>query len=116
MKKNTQKRFQPKLKIKKGDTVKVIAGSYRLKKPNQGRVLEVFPLKNRAVVEGLNIVKKHQKPSAENPQGGILEVEAPIDISNLMYVDSDGNTTKIGRRIEDGKVVRYSKKSGKTIS
>lgn len=108
-----QKRFQPKLKIRKDDTVKVIAGA---DKGKQGRVLQVLPLKNRAIVEGVNIVKKHQKPSAENPQGGILEVEAPVNVSNLMFVDSNGDTTKIGRRVEDGKVVRYSKKSGKTIS
>ncbi len=111
--KNAQKRFQPKLKIKKDDTVKVIAGA---DKGKQGRVLQILPLKNRAIVEGINIVKKHQKPSAENPQGGILEVEAPINISNLMYVDASGDATRIGRRVEDGKVVRYSKKSGKTIS
>ncbi len=113
MKKNTQKRFQPKLKIKKDDTVKVIAGA---DKGKQGRVLEVLPQKNRAIVEGINIVKKHQKPSAANPQGGILEQEAPIHVSNLMFVDSNGDATRIGRKVEDGKIVRYSKKSDKTIS
>jgi len=113
MKKNTQKRFQPKLKIKKDDTVKVIAGA---DKGKQGRVLKVVTEENRAIVEGINIVKKHQKPSAENPQGGILEQEAPVHISNLMFVDSNGDATRIGRRAEDGKVVRFSKKSDKTIS
>lgn len=112
MRKNEQKRFQPKLKIKKDDTVKVIAGA---DKGKQGRVLEVIPSKNRVLVEGINVVKKHQKPSAENPQGGIVEKEASIHISNVMFVDDNGDATKIGRRIEDGKVVRFSKKSDKTI-
>ncbi len=112
MKKNTQKRFQPKLKIKKDDTVKVITGA---DKGKQGRVLEVIPEKNRAIVEGINLVKKHMKPNASNPQGGILEQEAAINISNLMLVDSNGNATRVGRRIEEGKIVRYSKKSDKTI-
>lgn len=112
MKKNEQKRFQPKLKIKKDDTVKVIAGA---DKGKQGRVLQILPLQNRALVEGINVVKTHQKPSAANPQGGIVEKEAPIHISNLKYVDSNGDATRIGRRVEDGKLVRYSKKSDKTI-
>lgn len=112
MKKNEQKRFQPKLKIKKDDTVKVIAGA---DKGKQGRVLEVNPVKMRAIVEGINIVKKHQKPSASNPQGGIVEAEAPVHISNLMFVDANGDATRVGRRVEDGKVIRFSKKSDKTI-
>lgn len=112
MKNKKKQRFQPKLKIKKDDTVKILAGN---DKGKQGRVLEVFPTKQKAIVEGINVVKKHQKPSASNPQGGIVEAEAPIHISNLMYVDSSGNATRVGRREEDGKIVRYSKKSDKTI-
>lgn len=108
MKKDQQKRFQPKLKIKKDDIVKVIAGA---DKGKQGKVLEVHPSKNRAIVEGVFIVKKHQKPNANNPQGGILEQEAPIHISNLMLVDSEGNATRVGRKEQDGKLVRFSKKS-----
>ncbi len=112
MKKKQQKRFQPKLKIKKDDTVKVIAGA---DKGKQGRVVRVLPLENRVVVEGVNIVKKHQKPSAANPQGGIVETEAPISVSNVMYIDANGDATRIGRRVEEDKIVRFSKKSGKTI-
>ena len=109
-KKNT--RFQPKLKIKKDDTVKVITGADNGK---QGRVLQVIPEKNRVVIEGINVVKKHEKPSAANPQGGIVEQEASVHISNVMFVDESGDATRVGRRVEDGKVVRYSKKSDKTI-
>ncbi len=112
MKQNQQKRFQPKLKIKKDDTVKVIAGE---DKGKQGRVLQVLPLKNRVIVEGVKLVKKHQKPSASNPQGGIIEQEAPIHLSNVMLVDASGNTTRVGRRTENEKLVRYSKKSDQTI-
>jgi len=107
-----QKRFAPKLKIKKGDKVAVIAGAY---KGAEGEVLEVIPAKNRAVVEAVNMVKKHSKPTGENP-GGINEIALPIDISNLAFVDpKSGDTTRVGYRIEDGKSVRYSKKSGETI-
>lgn len=105
-------RFAPKLKIKKGDKVIVIAGA---SKGIEGNILEIFPLKNRAIVEGVNVAKKHTKPSNENP-GGINEINNTIHISNLMLVDpSNGNATKVGRRVEDGKIVRYSKKSGQTI-
>ena len=108
--KNT--RFAPKLKIKKGDQVVVIAGAY---KGNKGEVLEVLPKKNRAVVEQINLVKKHQKPTNENP-GGINEMAAPIHISNLMLVDpKTGEPTRIGRKVENGKIVRYSKKSGEIL-
>lgn len=110
--KNNEKKSQAKLRIKKEDTVKVIAGA---DKGKQGRVLQVLPSKNKAIVEGINIVRKHQKPSAANPQGGIVDVEAPVHISNLMYVDSNGDATRVGRKVEDGKIVRFSKKSGKTI-
>lgn len=109
---NQQKRFVPKLHVKKGDKVVVIAGSYR---GSEGEVLEVLPEKNRAVVDNVNMVKKHTKASNDNP-GGINEVPAPIHISNLMVVDpKTGQPTRIGRKEVDGKRVRYSKKSGEII-
>ena len=103
-----------KFHIKKGDTVKVLAGNSRGK---TGKILEVYPSKYKAVVEGLNMVTKHNKPSAENPEGGIDKMEAPIHISNLMLVDSStGEATRIGRKADDkGKLQRYSKKSGEVI-
>ncbi|HKK09752.1 MAG TPA: 50S ribosomal protein L24 [Bacteroidales bacterium] len=103
-----------KLHIKKGDNVKVIAGE---SKGQQGRVLSVDVDKNRAIVEGVNMVKKHTKPNAENPKGGILNQEAAIHISNLMVVDGAGNATRIGRKTDEktGKSVRYSKKTGEEI-
>ncbi len=102
-----------KLHIKKGDTVKVLAGE---SKGSQGRVLSVNIEKYRAIVEGVNMVKKHTKPNAKSPQGGIVEKEAAIHISNLMVV-SDGVATRVGRRVDEktGKLVRYSKKSGEAI-
>jgi large subunit ribosomal protein L24 len=101
-----------KLHIKKGDKVIVIAGA---NKGATGSVLEVFPSKNRAVVEGVNLKKKHTKPTNDNP-GGINEIAAPIHLSNLMLVDpKSGDATRVGRRMEDGKLVRYSKKTGETI-
>ncbi len=107
-----QDRFQPKLHVKKGDKVRVIAGKDR---GREGEVLEVFPLKNRAVVDQVNMVKKHEKPTNENP-GGINEVPAAIHISNLMVIDpSTGEPTRIGRKKVEGKLVRYSKKSGEII-
>ncbi|MGQ1890821.1 50S ribosomal protein L24 [Thermophagus sp. OGC60D27] len=103
-----------KLHIKKGDIVIVNAGVY---KGQEGRVLEVFPKKMRAIVEGINMVSKHTKPNSENPQGGVIKKEAPIHISNLNLKDpSSGEATRIGRRLNDqGKLVRYSKKSGEEI-
>ncbi|MEC7752737.1 MAG: 50S ribosomal protein L24 [Bacteroidota bacterium] len=103
-----------KLHVRKGDTVKVISGNSKSK---TGKVLEVFPDKNRAIVEGVNIVSKHIKPSASNPNGGIEKTEAPIHISNLMVVDpSSGEATRVGRKLdENGKLVRYAKKSGEVI-
>lgn len=103
-----------KLHIKKGDMVFVNAGNYRGK---TGKVLEVFPKKDRAIVEGINMVSKHTKPDAKHPQGGIIKQEAPIHISNLQVVDpSKGGPTRIGRRMDDkGKLVRYAKKSGEEI-
>ena len=103
-----------KLHIKKGDTVYVNAGNHRGK---TGRVLKVIVDKNRAVVEGINMVSKATKPNAKNPQGGIVKMEAPIHISNLNAVDpKSGKPTRIGRRKNDkGVTVRYSKKSGEEI-
>jgi large subunit ribosomal protein L24 len=103
-----------KLHIKKGDTVGVIAGDNRGK---QGKVLAVDPAKQRAIVEGVNMCKKAEKPSAKNPQGGIVEKEAPIHVSNLQVIDpKSGKPTRIGRKAgEKGKLVRYAKKSGEEI-
>jgi large subunit ribosomal protein L24 len=102
-----------KLKIRKGDTVKVIAGE---SKNVEGKVLEVYKETNKALVEGVNMIKKHQKPNAQNPQGGIIEKEAPIHISNLALVDpKSGETTKVGVKYEEGKKVRIAKKSGEVI-
>jgi large subunit ribosomal protein L24 len=100
-----------KLKIKSGDTVKVIAGE---NKGQEGKVTKVVLEKNRAFVEGVNMVSKHTKPSAQSPQGGIVKKEASIHISNLMLVEN-GETTRVGYRMEDGKKVRFSKKSDKAI-
>lgn len=104
-------RFAPKYKIKKGDKVVVISGSQR---GTEGEVLEMLPKAGKAIVEGVNIAKKHMKPTNDNP-GGIIDKAMPIDISNLMYIDNKGNATRVGTRLEDGKIVRYSKKSGETI-
>ena len=105
---------QPKLHIKKGDTVQVIAGD---DKGKEGKVLEILVLKNRAIVEGINIVTKHQKPSAGKPEGGIKKTEASIHISNLMLKDpASGKLTRVGRKADDkGKLQRYSKKTGEFI-
>ena len=93
--------------------VQVIAGDDKGKK---GRVIEVFNAKNRATVEGVNIVKRHTKPNAQNQQGGIISKEAPVNISNLMVVDKSGKATRIGRKLNDaGKMERFSKKSGELI-
>jgi large subunit ribosomal protein L24 len=103
-----------KLHIKKGDNVMVIAGNDRGK---SGRVLSVDVEKQRAIVEGVNIVKKHTRPNADNPKGGIIEQEASVHVSNLKVIDSKGNPTRIGRKKDEktGKSVRYSKKSGEVI-
>ena len=103
-----------KLHIKKGDTVYVNAGD---DKGKTGKVIRVIVDKNRAVVEGVNMIKKSTKPSAAHPQGGIIEQEAPIHISNLNPVDpKTGKPTRIGRRKgENGKLVRYAKKSGEVL-
>ena len=106
--------MQKKLHIKKGDTAFVNAGEY---KGQKGRVLEVNRATNRAIVEGINMISKHTKPNAQNPDGGIVKQEAPVHISNLMLFDpSSGAPTRIGRKADDkGKLVRYSKKSGEEI-
>jgi large subunit ribosomal protein L24 len=103
-----------KLHIKKGDTVCVIAGD---SKGQQGKVLKVEVSKQRAIVEGVNLVKKATKPNAKNPQGGIVEQEAPIHISNLQVLDpQSGKPTRVGRRANaEGKLVRFAKKSGEEI-
>lgn len=106
--------MQKKLHIRKGDIVIVNAGEY---KGQQGRVLEVDSKKSRAIVEGVNMLSKHTKPNADNPQGGIIKKEGPIHISNLNVVDpSTGEAARVGRRLNDNnKLVRYSKKSGEEI-
>jgi large subunit ribosomal protein L24 len=103
-----------KLKIRKGDLVKVIAGD---SKGSQGKIVEIIIDKNRAIVEGTNLVSKHTKPNAANPNGGIVKQEAAIHISNLALVEpSTGKTTRVGRKLSDaGKLVRVSKKSGEEI-
>ncbi len=110
-----QKRFAPKLKIKKGDQVVVIAGAWK-DRDTPREVLEVFPEKNRAIVDQVNMVTKHMKPTQDNP-GGIQEIPAPIHISNLMLVDpKSGEPTRVGRQLdENGKLVRYSKNSGEIL-
>jgi large subunit ribosomal protein L24 len=106
--------MQKKLHVKKGDTVIVITGDNL---GNKGRILEINRNTEKAIVEGVNMIKKHTKPNTKHPQGGIIEKEAPVHISNLMLVDpKTGKPTRIGRRLNaDGKLVRYSKKSGEEI-
>ncbi len=101
-----------KLRIKAGDTVRVITGDH---KGSEGKVLRVDREKNKAIVEGVNMVSKHEKPSAQNPQGGIVKKEAPIHVSNLSLIDKSGETTRVGFEIRDGKKVRFSKKSNEVI-
>lgn len=101
-----------KIKIKKGDKVRVIAGS---NKGAEGSVLSVSRETNKAVVEGVNVVKKHNKPNAQNPQGGITEKEAPIHLSNLSLITADGKTTRVGYRMEEGVKVRFAKKTDEAI-
>jgi len=100
-----------KLKIKTGDTVRVITGEH---KGEEGKVVKVFIDKNRAIIEGVNMVSKHTKPSAENPQGGIVKKEAAIHISNVMLVEN-GETTRVGYRMDGDNKVRFSKKSKEVI-
>lgn len=110
---NKKKRFAPKLHIKTDDTVIVVAGNSKGKK---GRVLEVFPSKNRAVVEGCNMVVRHQKATQQGQEGSRIEKEASIHISNLMHIDpKSGEPTRIGIKEVNGQRVRYAKKSGELI-
>ncbi len=104
-----------KFHVRKGDTVKIIAGNVKGK---SGKVLEVDRVKYRAIVEGANMVTKHVKPTAENPEGGIKQTEAAVHLSNLMVVDpSSGDATRVGRNENsEGKLQRYSKKSGEFIT
>jgi large subunit ribosomal protein L24 len=108
------KSMQKKIHIRKGDQVIVNAGEY---KGQKGRVLDVDREKKRAIVEGVNMVSKHTKPNAKNPQGGITRQEAPVHISNLNLVDpSSGEASRVGRKLNDkNKLVRYAKKSGEEI-
>jgi large subunit ribosomal protein L24 len=104
-----------KLHVKKGDTVKVVSGN---SKGKTGLILEVLRTKNRAIVEGVNIVTKHVKPSATNPEGGIKKTEAAVHLSNLMLIDpATGEATRTGRKLDEkGKLQRYSKKTGEIIN
>ena len=111
-KKNTQEKPQ-KLHVKKNDIVKILAGE---DKGKQGKVLFVEPKKMRAIVEGVNIISKHTRPNAQHPNGAIVKKEAAVHVSNLMVVDPRSNkASRIGRKMQDGKLVRYSKKSGEVI-
>lgn len=102
-----------KLHIKKGDIVKVVAGD---SKGQEGKVLRILVDKNKAIVEGINMVSKHTKPNAKNSKGGIVKKESPVHISNLMVIDHSGKAVRVGRKLDSkGKSVRYSKKSGEVI-
>ena len=101
-----------KIKIRKGDTVRVITGSH---KGAEGEVLRISKEDNKAVVEGVNLVKKTQQTQRQNPQGGITEKEAPIHISNLSLLTTEGKTTRVGYRMEEGTKVRYAKKTDEVI-
>jgi len=102
-----------KFRIKQGDMVRVITGDH---KGSEGKVLRVLREDNKAVVEGVNTVSKHEKPSARNPQGGIVEIEAPIHLSNLALIDpKSGDATRVAYEIRDGKKVRVAKKSNEVI-
>ena len=101
-----------KIKIKRDDNVLVIAGEH---KGSTGRVIKVINDQNKVIVEGVNVIKKHSKPSAQNPQGGIVEKEAPIHVSNLSLTTSDGQATRVGYRLEDGNKVRFAKKNNEVV-
>ncbi|MFD1067351.1 50S ribosomal protein L24 [Oceanobacillus locisalsi] len=99
--------------VKKGDKVKVLSGKDRGK---EGTVLEAFPKKERVLIEGVNMIQKHAKPSQDNPQGGILNIEAPIHVSNVLPVDpKSGEPTRVGYEIKEGKKIRIAKKSGEAL-
>ena len=99
--------------VKKGDKVVVISGK---EKGREGTILQAYPKKERVLVEGVNYVKKHAQPSQDNPQGGILTIEAPVHVSNVMPVDpKSGQPTRVGYEVKDGKKVRIAKKSGEAL-
>ena len=101
-----------KIKLKVGDKIRVISGDH---KGNEGEILKLFKYSIKALVSGINLVKRHTKPSAQNPQGGIVEKEAPLDLSNLSLLTSDGKTTRAGYKFENGKKIRFSKKTNEII-
>ncbi len=102
-----------KIKIKKDDNILVIAGEH---KGSEGKVVKIIREKNRAIVEGVNMIKKHEKPQCQNPQGGIIEKKRPSMFLNLSLVSSEGNATRVGFRIEeDGKKVRFAKKNNEVV-
>ncbi|GEL07457.1 LSU ribosomal protein L24P [Salisediminibacterium halotolerans] len=104
---------QPNLHVKQGDNVKVISGK---DKGKEGTILQAYPSQSRVLVEGVNMIKKHAKPSQSNPQGGILNQEAPIHVSNVMPIDpKTGEPTRVGSKVENGKKVRIAKKSGESL-
>ena len=101
-----------KIKIRRDYKVRVIAGEH---KGSEGKVVKMIREKNKAIVEGVNLIKKHAKPSAQNPQGGIIEKEAPIHISNLSLITNDGQATRVGYRMEEGNKVRFAKKNNEVV-
>ena len=101
-----------KIKIKRDDKVLVISGEH---KGSEGKVIKVMRDQNKAIIEGVNMIKKHAKPSAQNPQGGIVEKEAAIHISNLSLTTADGEATRVGYREEDGNKVRFAKKNNEVV-
>ena len=101
-----------KIKIKRDDKVIVIAGEH---KGSEGKVIRVMRDQNKAIIEGVNMIKKHAKPSAQNPQGGIVEKEAPMHISNLSLTTAEGEATRVGYREEDGNKVRFAKKNNEVV-
>tara|TARA_B100001059_G_scaffold18938_3_gene15489 strand:- start:19912 stop:20223 length:312 start_codon:yes stop_codon:yes gene_type:complete len=101
-----------KIKIKRDDKVIVIAGEH---KGSEGKVFKVMRDQNKAIIEGVNMIKKHAKPSAQNPQGGIVEKEGPIHISNLSLTTAEGEATRVGYREEDGNKVRFAKKNNEVV-
>ncbi|UXE65248.1 MAG: 50S ribosomal protein L24 [Chryseotalea sp. WA131a] len=105
---------QPKLHVRKGDTVKILSGN---DKGKEGKIMEILIDKNRAIVEGINIITKHQKPSAGKPEGGIKKTEGTIHLSNLMLIEpGTGKAVRTGRKLDSkGKLQRYSKKTGEFI-
>lgn len=109
----SQARFVPKLHIRRGDLVKVLSGD---DKGKTGRVVRVLPRKQAAIVEGIAVIHKRVRKSQKYPQGGVIQIERPVPVCKLQVIDPGTNKpTRIGRRLQDGKWVRYAKKSGKTL-